>query len=109
MPRLLPSCAERSKSEFTLTREILKKSLVIAYYVLLYCVLYSKTFKPVRQIVLSIKGTVSQAASGMILQNHRRLPVSTFSVKIVALRSLKRVTGRIFKISLLFQRSELKL
>jgi hypothetical protein len=29
--------------------------------------------------------------SGMILQNHRRLPVSIFSVKIAALGSLKRV------------------
>jgi hypothetical protein len=37
-----------------------------------------------------------QAASGMILQNHRRLPVSIFIVKIAALGSLKRVTGRIF-------------
>jgi hypothetical protein len=42
---------------------------------------------------------LSQAASGMILQNHRRLPVSIFSVKIAALEPLKRVTGRIFKIS----------
>jgi hypothetical protein len=32
---------------------------------------------------------LSQAASGMILQNHRRLPVSIFSVKIAALGSLK--------------------
>jgi hypothetical protein len=36
---------------------------------------------------------MSQAASGMILQNHGRLPVSIFSA---ALGSLKRVTGRIF-------------
>jgi hypothetical protein len=35
----------------------------------------------------------------MILQNHRRLSVSIFIVKIAALESLKRVTGRIFKIS----------
>ncbi len=40
----------------------------------------------------------SQAASGMTLQNHRRLPVSNFNVKIATLGSLKRVTGRIFKI-----------
>jgi hypothetical protein len=32
--------------------------------------------------------TLSQAASGMILQNLRRLPVSIFSVKISALGSL---------------------
>jgi hypothetical protein len=42
---------------------------------------------------------LSQAASGMIFQNHRRLPVSIFSVKIAALGTLKWVTGRIFKIS----------
>jgi hypothetical protein len=42
---------------------------------------------------------LSQAASGIILQDHRRLPVSIFSVKIAALGSLKGVTGRIFKIS----------
>jgi hypothetical protein len=35
-------------------------------------------------------------SSGIILQNHRRLPVSIFSVKIAALWSLKRVTVRIF-------------
>ncbi len=40
-----------------------------------------------------------QELTCMILQNHRRLPVSIFSVKIAALESLKRVTGRIFKIS----------
>jgi hypothetical protein len=40
---------------------------------------------------------LSQAASGMILQNHRRLPVSIFSVKIAALGSLKWVTRRILK------------
>jgi hypothetical protein len=39
----------------------------------------------------------SQAASGMILQNHKLFPVSIFSV--AALGSLKRVTGRILKIS----------
>jgi hypothetical protein len=33
----------------------------------------------------------------MILQNHRRLPVCIFSVKIAALGSLKRVTGSNFK------------
>ncbi len=42
---------------------------------------------------------LSQAASGMILQNHRRLSASIFSVKIAALGSLKRVIGRILKIS----------
>jgi hypothetical protein len=42
---------------------------------------------------------LSQAASGMILQNHRRLSVSIFSVKFAALGSLQRVNGRIFKIS----------
>ncbi len=52
---------------------------------------------------------LSQAASGMILQNHRRLSVSIFSVKFIALGYLKGVTGRIFKISKLFQRSNLKL
>ncbi len=35
-----------------------------------------------------------QAASGMILQSHRSLPVFIFSVKITALVSLKWVTGR---------------
>ncbi len=35
---------------------------------------------------------LSHAAFGMILHNHRRLPVSIFSVKIGALGSLKRVT-----------------
>ncbi len=48
------------------------------------------------------------AAFGIILQNHRRPPVSIFSVKIAVLGSLKRVTGRIFKISKNFQRSKLK-
>ena len=52
---------------------------------------------------------LSQAASGMILQNHKRLPVSIFSVKIVALGSLKGVTERIFKLSKQFQNSRLKL
>ncbi len=37
-----------------------------------------------------------KAASGMILQNHRRLPVCILSVKIAA---LNRVTGRIFKVN----------
>jgi hypothetical protein len=32
---------------------------------------------------------LSQAASGLILQNYRRLPVSTFRVKIAAVGSLK--------------------
>ncbi len=36
----------------------------------------------------------------MILQYHRRLPVSIFSVKIAALGTLKRISGRIFKISI---------
>jgi hypothetical protein len=45
------------------------------------------------------KINLSQAAFGMILQNHRRLPVSIFSVKISSVGSLKLVTGRIFKIS----------
>jgi hypothetical protein len=43
---------------------------------------------------------LSQAAYGMILQNHRRILVSIFSVKIAALGSLKRVTGRIFEIEI---------
>jgi hypothetical protein len=50
----------------------------------------------------------SQAASGMILQNHRRLPASIFGVKIAILGSLERVTGSILKISKQFQ-SKLKL
>ncbi len=41
---------------------------------------------------------LSQGASGRISQNHRRLPVSNFSVEIAALWLLKRVTGRILKI-----------
>ncbi len=48
---------------------------------------------------------LSLAASGMILQNHRLLPVSIFSVKITAVGSLKRVAGNTFKVS----RSQLKL
>jgi hypothetical protein len=41
----------------------------------------------------------SPVASGITLQNHRRLHVSIFSVNIAALGSLKRVTGRILKLS----------
>ncbi len=40
----------------------------------------------------------SQAASGMILQNHQRPSVSIFRVKITALGSLKRITERISKL-----------
>jgi hypothetical protein len=39
----------------------------------------------------------SEAASGMIFLNHRRLPVGICSVKIAASGSLKRDTGRISK------------
>ncbi len=44
---------------------------------------------------------LSIAASGMILQNNSRLPVSIFSVKIARFRIFEAVyfTGRIFKIS----------
>jgi hypothetical protein len=42
------------------------------------------------------KRTKKYLKKKMILQNHRRLPVSIFSVKIAAIGSLKRVTGRIF-------------
>jgi hypothetical protein len=49
-----------------------------------------------------------QAASGSILQDHRWLPVCIFRDKIAALGSLKRVAGRIFKITKL-ARSKLKL
>jgi hypothetical protein len=52
---------------------------------------------------------MSQAASGMILQNHRWLPACIFSVKIAAVGCLKRVTESIFKICKYFQRSKLKL
>jgi hypothetical protein len=41
----------------------------------------------------------TQAASGMILQNHGQLSVRIFSDKITPSGSLKRVTGRILKIS----------
>ncbi len=41
----------------------------------------------------------SQAASGMILQNHRWLTVCFFIVKTATLGSLKRNNGRFFKIS----------
>jgi len=51
----------------------------------------------------------SQADSGMIVQNRRRLPVSNFSAKIATLGSLKRGTGRILKIGKEFQWSKLKL
>jgi hypothetical protein len=44
------------------------------------------------------KNNLSQAASGMILHNHRRLH-GFFSVKTGALGTLKRVTGSIFKIN----------
>ena len=37
-----------------------------------------------------VRINLSRAASGMILHNHWRLPVSTFSVKIAALWCLKR-------------------
>jgi hypothetical protein len=47
--------------------------------------------------------TLSQAASGMILQNHRQLSVSIFSVEIATLGSLKLVTGRIFKLAINFK------
>jgi hypothetical protein len=49
------------------------------------------------------------AASGTILFNLTRLFVSIFSVKIAALESLKRVTGRIFKLGMQFQRGKLKI
>ncbi len=52
---------------------------------------------------------LSQAASGMILQNNMRLPESIFSVKIAALGTFKWITGRILKISKLLQESQLKL
>jgi hypothetical protein len=52
---------------------------------------------------------LSQAAYGMMLRNHRQLPECIFNVKIAALESLKKVTGRIFKISYYFKRSKLKL
>jgi hypothetical protein len=41
---------------------------------------------------------LSMAASGMNLQNQSRLPGCIFSVKITALASLKRVTGRCSKL-----------
>ena len=49
---------------------------------------------------------LSQAASGMIFQNHRLLPVSIVIVKIAVLKGF---TGRIFKINKKFQRCKLKL
>ncbi len=48
-----------------------------------------------------------QAASSMILQNYRPLPVCIYSVKVAALGSLKRVTEIIFKISRSFPRRNL--
>jgi hypothetical protein len=45
------------------------------------------------------KNQLVTAASGMVLQNHRRFPVNIFSVNITALGSLKQVTRKIFKIS----------
>ncbi len=51
---------------------------------------------------------LSQANFGMILGNYRRL-LFLFKVKIAAVGSLRRVTGRIFKISKQFQRCQLKL
>ncbi len=49
--------------------------------------------------IIMRKINLSQEASGMISQNYMGLPVNIFSVKIVDLGSLKRVTGSIFKIS----------
>jgi hypothetical protein len=44
--------------------------------------------------------TVSNAASGMIFQNCRQVPVSVFRVKISFFSEpLKRIPGRIFRIS----------
>jgi hypothetical protein len=54
------------------------------------------------------KNNLSGEASSFVLKNHRRLPVGIFSVKIAALGSLKRVTGRIFKISKKFQKNKAK-
>jgi hypothetical protein len=45
------------------------------------------------------KISLSLAASSMILQNQRRLPVSIFNLNIAAVGSLMRFTGKIFKIS----------
>ncbi len=42
---------------------------------------------------------LSQAALGIILQNHKQLPVCIFSLKIATLGSSERDTGRIFNIS----------
>jgi hypothetical protein len=50
----------------------------------------------------------TRAPFGMNLQNHRQLPVSIFNVKIASLGSLKRVTGKIFKLVSNFK-GELKL
>jgi hypothetical protein len=47
----------------------------------------------------SAKIYLSQAAFGMILQDHRQLSVSTIMFKIAAVDSLKRISDRIFKIS----------
>jgi hypothetical protein len=41
----------------------------------------------------------NQLVSGMMLQNHMQLPECLLGVKIAALGSLKRVTGRIFRIN----------
>ena len=49
--------------------------------------------------IIMRKINLSQEASGMISQNYMGLPVNIFSVKIVDLGSLKRVTGSIFKIN----------
>jgi hypothetical protein len=64
--------------------------------------------------VVVIKGTVSRGGNffeglNILISTFRRLPVGVFSVKIIALGSLKRVTGRIFNICMLFQRSKQKL
>jgi hypothetical protein len=50
----------------------------------------------------------SQAASGLILKNQRRLHIGIFCAKIAAVGSLKRVSGWIFKFKY-FQRSKPKL
>ncbi len=41
---------------------------------------------------------MQQAASGMVFQNHRRVPVGIFMAKIVSSEPLKRITGRFWVI-----------
>ncbi len=90
---------------------------LLTFYLLLwnYLLIFKMFTKTLLRIPFSVTGRCSlvptsrwlhgkcarinllQATSGIFLQDHRRLPVSIFSVKIAAVGSLKMVTGKISK------------